>query len=78
MQSRAVSFSVSLMFQKGSGVEKKYLYSGLLREKKEQEKRKQGKLKAGEKSKTIAFNVGSEEFLSDGAAKLCLMKDVRV
>lgn len=34
MQSCAVSFSVSLMFQKGSGVEKKYLNSGLLREKK--------------------------------------------
>lgn len=31
MQSCAVSSSVSLMFQKGSGVEKKYLYSELLR-----------------------------------------------
>lgn len=78
MQSCAVSFSVSLMFQKGSGVEKKYLYCGVLRKKKEQEKRKQGKLNAGEKSKTVSFNVRSEEFLSDVAAKLCLMKDVRV
>lgn len=30
MQSCAVSSSVSLMFQKGSGVENKYLYSDLL------------------------------------------------
>lgn len=79
MQSCAVSFSVSLMFQKGSGVEKKYLNSGLLREKKkEQGKRKQGKLNAGEKSKNASFNVRPEEFLSDVAAKLYLTRDVRV
>lgn len=33
MQSCAVSSSVSLMFQKGSGVENKYLYSDLLKKK---------------------------------------------
>lgn len=33
MQSCTVSSSVSLMFQKGSGVENKYLYSDLLKKK---------------------------------------------
>ena len=56
MQSCAVSSSVSLMFQKGSGVEKKYLYSELLRGKKSEKERKEGKLNAGEKSKTVSFS----------------------
>lgn len=57
MQSCAVSSGVSLMFQKGSDVEKKYLYSELLRGKKSRKKgRKEGKLNAGEKSKTISFS----------------------
>lgn len=73
MQSCAVSSSVSLMFQKGSGVEKKYLYSGLLRKNGKKE-RKEGKLNAGEKSKTVSFSERSEEFISDVAAKLCLME----
>lgn len=57
MQSCAVSSSVSLMFQKGSGVEKKYLYSELLRGKNPRKKeRKEGKLNAGEKSRTVSFS----------------------
>lgn len=42
MQSCAVSSSVSLMFQKGSGVENKYLYSDLLKKNKRR-KRKERK-----------------------------------
>lgn len=54
MQSCAVSSSVSLMFQKGSGVENKYLYSDLLKKKKKQ-KGKKGKLNAGEKGRTVSL-----------------------
>lgn len=36
--------------------------------------RKEGKLNAGEKSKTVSFSARSEEFISDVAAKLCLME----
>lgn len=42
------------MFQKGSGVENKYLYSDLLKKIKE-EKEKKGKHNAGEKSRTVSF-----------------------
>lgn len=55
MQSCAVSSSVSLMFQKGSGVENKYLYSDLLKKKKKKEKGKKGKLNAREKSRTVSL-----------------------
>lgn len=56
MQSCAVSSSVSLMFQKGSGVENKYLYSDSLLKKKKgkKEKGKEGKLAAGKKSRTVS------------------------
>lgn len=40
MQSCAVSSSVSLMFQKGSGVENKDLYSDLLKKRKKEERKK--------------------------------------
>ena len=43
MQSCAVSSSVSLMFQKGSGVENKYLYSDLLLKKRKRRRKKERK-----------------------------------
>lgn len=55
MQSCAVSSSVSLMFQKGSGVENKYLYSDLLKKKKKKGQGKKGKLNAREKSRTVSL-----------------------
>lgn len=77
MQSCAVSSSVSLMFQKGSGVENKYLYGDLLK-KREKEKGKKRKLNAREKSRTVSFECKSEELYSDVAEKLCMMKDLKV
>lgn len=50
MQSRAVSSSVSLMFQKGSGVENKDLYSDALKKK---EKDRKGNSRQGGKYDSI-------------------------
>lgn len=77
MQSCAVSSSVSLMFQKGSGVENKYLYSDLLKKIKE-EKGKKGKLNAGEKSRTVSFECKVGRVIFCCGEKLCMMKDLKV
>ena len=70
MQSCAVSSSVSLMFQKGSGVENKYLYSDLLKKIKE-EKGKKGKLNAGgRKVELYHLSARLQELFSD-VAKSC-------
>lgn len=73
MQSRAVSSSVSLMFQKGSGVENKDLYSDALKKKR---KGQEGKLKAGREVRVHHLSAGCEELLSDAAEKLCMVKDL--
>lgn len=69
MQSCAVSSSVSLMFQKGSGVENKYLYSDLLKKKNKRRKGKEGKenLMQGRREVVYHLSAGSEELFSDVA-----------
>lgn len=79
MQSCAVSSSVSLMFQKGSGVENKYLYSDLLKEKKRRKKKERKEnLMQGRKVELYHWSARSEESFSDVAEKLCMMKDLKV
>lgn len=77
MQSCAVSSSVSLMFQKGSGVEKKYLCSELLRGKKSRKKERKENLMQERKVK-LYHSVKDLELISGVAAKLCLKESSRV
>lgn len=78
MQSCAVSSSVSLMFQKGSGVENKYLYSDLLKKKRRKDKERKENLMQGRKVELYHWSARSEELFSDVAEKLCMMKDLKV
>lgn len=77
MQSCAVSSSVSLMFQKGSGVENKYLYSDLLKKRSKEKKRKEN-LMQERKVELYHLSARSEELISDVDGKVCMMKYVRL
>lgn len=78
MQSCAVSSSVSLMFQKGSGVENKYLYSDLPKKKGRKKKERKENLMQRRKVELYCLSTRSEELYSDVSEKLCMMKDLKL
>lgn len=63
MQSCAVSSSVSLMFQKGSGVENKYLYSDLLKKKEERKRKEKENLMQGRKVELYPLRANLKSYI---------------